>query len=160
MAMSDTLAVFFTCVALLAGTFICGYAPSLIKASPKVMNLISVYGGGIIVGLAIAIILPEAASILINAQHKLDELNPDHSHEDHEHNLPGGHVHSHEDEIVSHEMGFLIGTAILIGFVVMLLIDESTAIMLAPSTGGGFPQKEITDKQEMEPLMDDTEKQD
>ena len=74
-------------------------------------------------------------------------MNP-HEHEhhhDHEDTMPEGHGHSHEDEIVSHETAAMIGTAILIGFVAMLLIDESTAMMLSPSTGG-CPQKELTDK--------------
>ena len=123
--MNDILVVLLICIALLIGTFICGYAPSLIKASPKVMNLIAIYGGGTIIGAAIVIVLPEAASILINAMHELDELNPDHEHEDHEHTL-GGSTHSHEGEVVTHEMGGLIGTAILIGFTTMLLIDEVT----------------------------------
>ena len=40
--------------------------------------------------------------------------------------MPDGHGHSHEDEIVSHETAAMIGTAILIGFTVMLIIDEIT----------------------------------
>ena len=65
--------------------------------------------------------------------------------------MPG--EHSHEDEIVSDDTAFLIGTAILIGFVVMLLIDESTTMMISPS--GGCEQKEIksADNHEMEPLI-------
>ena len=67
MAINDTVAVLLICVALLAGTFFCAYAPSMINASPKVMNLIAIFGGGTIIGAAIVIVLPEAASILINA---------------------------------------------------------------------------------------------
>ena len=67
MGLSDTLTVLFICIALLGGTFLCAYAPSWINASPKVMNLVAIYGGGTIIGAAIVIILPEAASILINA---------------------------------------------------------------------------------------------
>ena len=69
--MDETLSVFLVCLGLLVGTFICGYAPSLISASPRVMNLIAIYGGGVIIGASIVIILPEAASILINALHEL-----------------------------------------------------------------------------------------
>ena len=62
------------CTALLAGTFICGYAPSLINASPKIMNLVAIYGAGVIIGSAIVIILPESTSILINAQNEMRNL--------------------------------------------------------------------------------------
>ena len=40
--------------------------------------------------------------------------------------MPDESTHSHEDEVVSHEITGLIGTAILIGFVIMLIIDEAT----------------------------------
>ena len=129
MAISDTFTVLLICIGLLGATFFCAYAPSWIKASPRVMNLIAIYGGGTIIGAAIVIVLPEAASILINAQHELDEINPPaHDEHDHEHTMPGGHAHSHEDEIVSHEIAAMIGTAILIGFTIMLIIDEVTAM--------------------------------
>ena len=129
MAISDTLAVFLICAGLLAATFFCAYAPSWIKASPRVMNLIAIYGGGTIIGAAIVIVLPEAASILINAQHELDEINPPEHDHDHEHTMPGGQTQSLEDEIVSHEITAMIGTAILVGFTIMLIIDEITAII-------------------------------
>ena len=45
--------------------------------------------------------------------------------------MPEGHTHSHEDEVVTHEMAGLIGTAILIGFTAMLLIDEATNALTA-----------------------------
>ena len=41
--------------------------------------------------------------------------------------MPGGETHSHEDEVVTHEMSAVIGTAILVGFVFMLLVDEATS---------------------------------
>ena len=130
MALNDTLIILLICIGLLGGTFICGYAPSLINASPKVMNLIAIYGGGTIIGAAIVIILPEAVSIIINAQHELNELNPDITAEEHVDTMPDGSENSHESDIVTHEMGSIIGTAILIGFTAMLLIDElSNAII-------------------------------
>ena len=38
------------------------------------MNHIALFGGGTIVGAALIVVLPEACSIIINAQHKLDVL--------------------------------------------------------------------------------------
>ena len=63
--------VFF---ALFIGTFICGYLPSCIDASPNIMNKISIFGGGTIIGAAFIIVLPEACSIVINAQNKINEI--------------------------------------------------------------------------------------
>ena len=55
------------CLLLFIGTFICGYLPSLIKASSKVLNLIAIFGSATIIGAALIIILPESAMILINS---------------------------------------------------------------------------------------------
>ena len=126
--MNETLAVLLICLGLLAGTFVCGYAPSLINASPKIMNLVAIYGGGVIIGAAIVIILPEAATILINAQHELKGLNPqvyEHGH-GHDHDRVDTMPAGQDNELIDHEMTAGIGTAILIGFVAMLLIDEAT----------------------------------
>ena len=38
------------------------------------MNHIALFGGGTIVGAALIVVLPEACSIIINAQHKLDVM--------------------------------------------------------------------------------------
>ena len=67
MTLSDNLVVFLICTGLTIGTFVCGYAPSLIKAPPKVMNLIGIYGGGTIIGAALVIVLPEATMIVVQA---------------------------------------------------------------------------------------------
>ena len=69
----------------------------------------------------------------------MDELNPEeahsHSHEGHEHTMPDGHEgHDHEGEVVTHEMSGMIGTAILLGFAFMLIIDEATSAFTSPNT--------------------------
>ena len=65
--MSQVLIMSLVCVALFVGTFLCAYLPSIIRASPKTLNLIAIFGGATIVGAALIIILPESASLLINA---------------------------------------------------------------------------------------------
>ena len=132
--MSATLTVLLVCLCLLAGTFACGYAPSMITASKKLMNLIAIYGGGLIVGVAIVIILPEAVSILINAKYELNELaeGDEHHHDhDHENTMPDGHDHEHEHDhgVVGHDTNRILGTAILAGFLIMLVIDEATSAL-------------------------------
>ena len=67
--MNQTLMMALVCVLLFMGTFLCAYIPSIINASPKVLNLIAIFGGATIIGLALIIIVPESAAILINAQY-------------------------------------------------------------------------------------------
>ena len=109
---------------LAIATFICGYLPSFIKASPRIMSHIALFGGGTIVGAALIVVLPEACGILINSQHKLDELDDSeamHSEEDaHQVAL---HI-STGPQIVAHKTSNTIGIAIAIGFSSMFLIDQ------------------------------------
>ena len=73
--MSEIFGAFLVFFALAVGTFICGLAPSCIKAPPHVMNKIALFGGGTIIGAALIVVLPESCGILINANTRLNELN-------------------------------------------------------------------------------------
>ena len=68
------LEALLTFTALFLGTLLCAYLPSCIQAPPHIMNKIAIFGGGTIVGAAIIVVLPEASSIIINAQDKLDHM--------------------------------------------------------------------------------------
>ena len=108
----DIAKAFLIFFLLFVGTFVCGYLPSFIKAPYKVMNKIAIFGGGTIIGATLIVILPEACGILINAQNKLDVLQ-------------GKHV----TEVVSHDIATTIGVAMMIGFSLMLFVDELFKIL-------------------------------
>lgn len=107
---NQILTAFFIFLTLFFGTFLCGYLPSLIKAPPNVMNKIAIFGGGSIAGAALIIVLPESASIIINAQNKLDLL--------------AGERTVDETFEVPESTLYTIGTAMIVGFSSMLLIDQ------------------------------------
>ena len=90
------------------GAFVCGWLPAVCKASERVMNLVSVFGAGMLVGAAIIVVLPEACKIIIEATH--DPNHPD-------------------SEVLSDAVAFNIGTAIVTGFTIMLIIDETFKII-------------------------------
>ena len=110
--MTDILQAFFTFTALFMGTLLCGYLPSCISAPPHVMNKIAIFGGGTIIGAALIVVLPEASSILINAQNKLDRMDD-----------------KQVDEVLSDKIQFLIGACVILGFGIMLFIDEFFKIL-------------------------------
>ena len=114
--MGDIANAFLIFFALFVGTFLCGYLPSCINARESVMNKITIFGGGCIIGLALMHILPESCTIMISTQNEIDKLN--------------GIVKTDED-LVSHETVFVIGAGIMIGFSLMLIIDEVTKIIEA-----------------------------
>jgi zinc transporter 9 len=48
-------------------TFLFGYIPTKIKTSQRLMNLISIYGAGLLVGAALIVIVPEGMLVLFNS---------------------------------------------------------------------------------------------
>ena len=54
-------------VSLFLVTFTIGIIPTKLPATPKVMNLISIFGAGLLVGAALIIIVPEGMSVLYQA---------------------------------------------------------------------------------------------
>ena len=72
--MTDVGTGILVLLGLFVGTYLCAFFPSWIKASPFVMDLIAIFGGGMIIGVAMIILLPESSSILINASNELARL--------------------------------------------------------------------------------------
>ena len=48
-------------------TFLMGYLPTQLKTSRKLMNLIAIFGAGLLVGAALIIIVPEGMMILFTS---------------------------------------------------------------------------------------------
>ena len=93
---------------MLVGTTFLGWAPTWINASTKVMNLISIFGAGMLVGAAIIVVIPEAVKVIIEATYD---------------------PKSGAEEVVPESVAFNMGTAIVVGFTIMLIIDESFKIL-------------------------------
>ena len=90
-------------LAMFLGTFLLGWMPKMIKANDKIMNLISVFGAGMLVGAALIVVIPEAIKVIVEATFDSEMVN---------------------DEVIPEETSFNIGAAIMAGFSMMLMIDE------------------------------------
>ena len=106
--MNFSLEVILLSLVMFLGTFLLGWLPTWINASTKCMNLISIFGAGMLVGAAIIVVIPEAVKVIIEATY-----DP----------LTGG------EEVVPESTAFNMGTAIVVGFTIMLIIDESFKIL-------------------------------
>ena len=51
------------------GTALLGWMPTWIKANEKIMNLVSIFGAGMLVGAAIIVVIPEAIKVIIEANY-------------------------------------------------------------------------------------------
>lgn len=118
-------------VGLFLGTFMCAYLPSLLNVNKNIINLISIFGTGSILGACIIVVLPESAAILINAQYEINRLTGINSatmtgaeHAMHESlSLDSNHI-----EIVPQSVMKTVGGTIMAGFLLMLLLDEGVSI--------------------------------
>jgi zinc transporter 9 len=64
-------------VSLFLVTFTIGILPTKLPATPRVMNLISIFGAGLLVGAALIIIVPEGMSVLYQAMMTTTTTNTD-----------------------------------------------------------------------------------
>ena len=106
--MNYSLEVILLSLLMFVGTFFLGWIPTRLNASEKVMNLISIFGAGMLVGAAIIVVIPEAVKVIIEATYD-----------------PA----SGDEEVVRESVAFNMGTAIVVGFTIMLIIDESFKIL-------------------------------
>ena len=86
-------------VSMFAVTFTVGYLPTKLAASQKVMNLISLFGAGLLVGAALIVIVPEGMTVLYES------------------------MKSESGESDKEAINRYAGGSLIFGFIVMLLID-------------------------------------
>lgn len=114
-------------IVMLVGSFLTGSIPLVMSMSEEKLKLISVLGAGLLVGTALAVIIPEGVRSL------LDQTHAHHS----EVSSKGEHNHSVD-------LHSLIGISLVLGFVFMLLVDQFSTSRSRDIEGGSKPQKNIT----------------
>lgn len=86
-------------------TFLIGYLPTKLSAPERVMNLLALFGAGLLVGAALIVIVPEGMSVLYASQLESQ-----------------GKI---ESEVVNR----YVGASLVFGFIVMLLIDQGFKVI-------------------------------
>lgn len=116
--------------AMFIGSYISGMVPLGFSLEKEQINKMNVAGSGLLVGTALSVIIPEGVSALYSqkhheeshsalaAEHDYDQFGEKGDH-DHEHHDGEEDEHHHHDEVHQY-----IGLSLLIGFLVMLLIDN------------------------------------
>ncbi|CAH3021688.1 unnamed protein product, partial [Porites evermanni] len=129
--MDDISRLFGLSFCMLVGCYVAGAIPLAFTMSEKRLRMISILGAGLLVGTALAVIIPEGVHALYESQ--------EHGHASHTHSedkaAEASHsledtskVHSHVDllkhQISQVEPDVFIGLSLVCGFVFMLLIDH------------------------------------
>ena len=64
---NETITVVIMALVIFVVTFAFGYLPTKIKTSQKIMNLIAIFGAGLLIGAALIVIIPEGISVLYSS---------------------------------------------------------------------------------------------
>lgn len=108
--MEEMWGVVLVSLAMLVGCYLAGTIPLSISLSEGKTRMTTVLGAGLLVGTALAVIIPEGIhSLFADIKEEHDE-----THEE-------GHHHHHSSVEEAHH---LIGVALVLGFVFMLLVDQ------------------------------------
>lgn len=127
----DITRLFGLSFCMLVGCYVAGAIPLAFTMSEKRLRMISILGAGLLVGTALAVIIPEGVHALYESE--------EHGHASHNHLSPGTAGDSHSDsdtkdehlsdgglkhQISQVEPDVFIGLSLCCGFVFMLLIDH------------------------------------
>lgn len=108
------LNIVYTLVILFCGSYGAGYVPFAVHVKDSQVNLLSSLGGGMMVGSALGMIVPEGFHAF------LSEIHDHHHDDDHGH----GVGEEAEEEGVGGGVEGYAGLALVVGFIVMLLLDQ------------------------------------
>lgn len=119
--MDDLWTLILLSLAMLIGCYIAGIIPLSITLSEEKLKSVTVFGAGLLVGTALAVIIPEG----INAMYTSGDHS--HHHESHsketEKHTATGHEH-HEHHHSAMDVHSLIGITLVSGFIFMLIVDQ------------------------------------
>uniref|UniRef100_A0A0A9XJ61 Zinc transporter ZIP9 n=1 Tax=Lygus hesperus TaxID=30085 RepID=A0A0A9XJ61_LYGHE len=126
--MEETTFLILLSIVMLVGSYLAGSIPLVMTMSEAKLQLVSVFGAGLLVGTALSVIIPEGIRALFESVKPISE----------KHIVNGA---SEETITVMSEatehLHSVIGLTLVIGFVVMLLIDQISATFQRDVEGGG-----------------------
>jgi len=99
------------CFVMLVGSYLAGSIPLFMNLNEDRLQLVSVFGAGLLVGTALSVIIPEGMQTLNMAYQTTGHAHGSHDAEGHK---------EHEENPVPH----LIGVSLVLGFIFMLVIDQ------------------------------------
>ncbi|WAR20192.1 S399A-like protein, partial [Mya arenaria] len=123
--MDDIWTLILLSLAMLIGCYLSGMIPLAINFSEDKLKLVTVLGAGLLVGTALAVIIPEGIHAMSMAT---EQEHMEHKAVSHPHKEPAGvgteteHDHDHDHAMLDDHS--LIGVTLVSGFIFMLLIDQ------------------------------------
>ncbi|XP_035456130.1 zinc transporter ZIP9 [Spodoptera frugiperda] len=107
--MDGTLVLLLLALVMLVGSYVAGSIPLNVAMSEDKLQKVTVFGAGLLVGTALAVIIPEGVRSLFSERSHPTVVTKDFTAE----------PPSHDDDLHS-----VIGVSLVLGFVFMLLVDQ------------------------------------
>lgn len=104
--MDQTAMLWILAFVMLIGSYLAGSLPLVMNLSEDKLQIVSVFGAGLLVGTALAVIIPEGINALFTSVPTTDTHAPPSNHDD---------IHR------------LIGISLVLGFLFMLLVDQCSS---------------------------------
>nr|CAG4648277.1 EOG090X0EEU [Moina brachiata]SVE93284.1 EOG090X0EEU [Moina brachiata] len=137
--MADAGMLIFLSLFMLVGSFVAGSVPLIMTLSEERLNLVSIFGAGLLIGAALTVIIPEGIQMIYSQQFEDLKLKYEQSKA-----TSPGHVgdHDHDNE----GLHSVIGIALVLGFVFMLIVDYigSSKTNRDPESGTSRSQRSCT----------------
>lgn len=80
--MNQSLGVVLLGLGMFLVTFLMGYLPSKLNTSQRIMNLIAIFGAGLLVGAAMVVIIPEGMLVLFTSMASINDVSMIEDHVD------------------------------------------------------------------------------
>ncbi|KAK3907457.1 Zinc transporter ZIP9 [Frankliniella fusca] len=128
--MEEATMLLLLAIVMLVGSFVAGSIPLVMSMSEEKLQLISVLGAGLLVGTALAVIIPEGVRSLLDVPQVVQSQASVGKNE----GLVVEEPHSHDQLSDIHS---LIGLSLVLGFIFMLLIDQISMAKSRDIEGGG-----------------------
>lgn len=125
--MEPILVLVLLSLAMLVGCYIAGSIPLVMTMSEDRMEVVTVLGAGLLVGTALTVIIPEGVNTLFSLQTH---------HKPHAGGAEGSHGGGEEDHPLT-EPHNLVGPPLVLGFLLMLLIDQCSGGHRKPDPESG-----------------------
>nr|CAD7265519.1 unnamed protein product [Timema shepardi] len=133
--MDETVILILLVVVMFVGSYLAGNIPIVVQMSEERLQLVSTLGAGLLVGTALAVIIPEGVRSL--------DFSP-HIHNTSPGKKDGESVSVHKAEEHSTDVYSLIGVSLVLGFVFMLLVDQCSSSRGKDVEGATKPIRNIT----------------
>ncbi|XP_070577512.1 zinc transporter ZIP9-like [Ptychodera flava] len=122
--MDDFWRLLLLSLAMLIGCYLAGSIPLAINLSEEKLRLVTVLGAGLLVGTALAVIIPEGIHALYENVPESHHVAKEGIEETAKDAAAHSHDHDHDSEHAENDLHVYIGFALVIGFVFMLLVDQ------------------------------------